>query len=249
MPRKARQISSSNIYHVMVRGVNRQQIFLGSQDYEKFLYILKDYQKECNFTVFAYCLMGNHFHLLLRFEGEPIGQVMRKINTKYASWFNAKYGRVGHLFQGRYKSEPVEDEQYFLNCVRYIHQNPAKANIADIDQYAYSSYSAYLSWNKSDFVDTSLLYSSMNRKQFLKFHEEIEDEVVMDIENIERIRLTEEQARKIVYDVAKCNNADEFQSLDKTHRKIYLREIKALGVGVVQLSRLTGESEYKIRQA
>lgn len=252
MSRKARIISSSDIYHVMARGVNRQQIFEDQQDNEKFLYILKDYQKECNFTVYAYCLMGNHFHILARFGGEPIGQTMKKINTKYACWFNAKYGRVGHLFQDRFKSEPVEDEQYFLSCVRYIHQNPVKARVAEMDQYEYSSYNVYLGWKKNDLVDTSLLYSSIDRKQFLEMHKETIDEDIMDMERVgnrAKIRLADDQARIIVYEVTKCNNVAEFQALDKTCRKIYLREIKALGVGISQLSRLTGESEYIIRKA
>lgn len=144
MARQARKKSSNNIYHIMMRGVNRQQIFEDQQDNEKFLEILKEYQTICGYKVFAYCLMGNHFHLLMQFDNEPIEQAMKRIGAKYVYWFNTKYGRVGHLFQDRFKSEPIEDDSYFLCCIRYIHQNPVKAKIARVDQYSYSSYNTYL---------------------------------------------------------------------------------------------------------
>ena len=108
MPRQARRKSKSGIYHIMLRGINQQQIFEDSEDFEKILQILKDCKAVSEYKLFAYCLMGNHIHLLVQEDKEPIEQVMKRIATRFVYWYNIKYQRVGHLFQDRFKSEPVE---------------------------------------------------------------------------------------------------------------------------------------------
>ena len=130
MPRQARRKSKSGIYHIMLRGINQQQIFEDSEDFEKILQILKDCKAVSEYKLFAYCLMGNHIHLLVQEDKEPIEQVMKRIATRFVYWYNIKYQRVGHLFQDRFKSEPVEDDTYFLTVLRYIHQNPMKAGLS-----------------------------------------------------------------------------------------------------------------------
>ncbi len=116
MPRKPRAISESNIYHVVIRGADRQQMFEEKNDYDKYLDILSYYKKECQFEIYAYCLMSNHVHLLIHTSNTPLATVFRRINTRYAVWFNMKYDRTGFLQQGRYYSEPVNDERYLLTC-------------------------------------------------------------------------------------------------------------------------------------
>ena len=122
MPRSARKKSKTGIYHVMLRGINQQQIFEDNEDSEKFLQILKDCKAISEFKLYAYCLMGNHIHLLIHETEEPIEKFMKRIATRFVYWYNIKYQRVGHLFQDRFKSEPVEDDAYFLTVLRYIHQ-------------------------------------------------------------------------------------------------------------------------------
>ena len=129
MPREARKISQNETYHIMLRGINQQQIFEDEEDYQKFIEIIKSYQAICEYKVFAYCLMGNHIHFLMEFGKESIGQVFKRIGSKYVYWYNIKYQRKGHLFQDRFKSEPVDDDAYFLTVNRYIHQNPVKAGL------------------------------------------------------------------------------------------------------------------------
>ena len=109
MPRQARKKSSSGIYHIMLRGINQQQIFEDSEDYNKFLQVLKDSKAISEFKIFAYCLMGNHIHLLIQEQKEPIEQIMKRIATRFVYWYNIKYQRVGHLFQDRFKSELEND--------------------------------------------------------------------------------------------------------------------------------------------
>ncbi len=144
MPRKAREKSSTGIYHVIFRGINKQRIFEEEQDYRKFLYAIKDQQPKSGFELYAYCLMSNHIHLLLKEGEEELGTLFRRIASKYVQWYNGKYDRVGHLFQDRFKSEVVETSRYFLGVLRYIHQNPLKAGmVRDLEEYPWSSYREY----------------------------------------------------------------------------------------------------------
>ena len=98
MPRQARKKSESGIYHIMLRGVNGQQIFEEQEDCDKFLQVLKDCKAISGYKVFAYCLMGNHIHILLQEKNEPIEVLMKRIATRFVYWYNIKYQRVGHLF-------------------------------------------------------------------------------------------------------------------------------------------------------
>ena len=129
VPRGARKKSATNVYHIIVRGANHQMIFEEEADYKKYLNILLYYKEELHFTIYAYCLMNNHIHLLIHSPDTSLETIFRRINTTYSMWFNMKYDRVGFLQQGRYFSEPVEDMQYLNTVARYIHQNPFKAGL------------------------------------------------------------------------------------------------------------------------
>ncbi|WP_371363280.1 hypothetical protein SRRS_42120 [Sporomusa rhizae] len=145
MPRESRKRSESKIYHVMIRGNERRQIFLDDDDKIRFIDILKEKKQNQNYSIYAYCLMANHVHLLINEGDETISQIMKKINISYAYYFNKKYGRVGHLFQDRFKSEAIEDDGYLLSAVRYIHNNPVKANVVKkAEAYKWSSYGFYV---------------------------------------------------------------------------------------------------------
>ncbi len=145
MARGARQKSATGIYHIMVRGIDKRDIFIGEMDYKKFLQYIEKAKKKVDFRVYAYCLMNNHAHLLLKTEGEEIGNIVRRITVGYVQYHNSKNARTGHLFQNRFRSEVVEDDSYFITVLRYIHQNPLKAGIVkDIGAYRWSSYNEYL---------------------------------------------------------------------------------------------------------
>lgn len=124
MPRAARKKSNSGIYHIMLRGINRQLIFEDEEDKNRFIETLLKYKEQCGYLIYAYCLMGNHIHILLKEGKEELTLVLKRIAGSYVYWYNWKYHRSGHLFQDRFKSEPVEDDAYFLTVIRYIHQNP-----------------------------------------------------------------------------------------------------------------------------
>ena len=143
MPRMARQKSESGYYHIILRGIGRQILFEDTEDHERFLTTLKRYRRELGFEVVAWCLMENHVHLLLRDVHDQIDLIMKKLAGSYAQYFNRKYDRSGHLFQDRYRSEPVPDEAYLLTVIRYIHRNPEKAGICRAQEYRWSSYAKY----------------------------------------------------------------------------------------------------------
>ena len=140
MPRQPRTSSGTGIYHVMLRGINRQDIFEEQEDYQQFLIRLQNLVDPIDdngehipsyFHVYAYCLMSNHVHLLLRERTESISISLKRLTVSYAAYYNKRYQRVGHLFQDRFKSEPVNDIEYFVNLLRYVYQNPVKAGICD----------------------------------------------------------------------------------------------------------------------
>jgi REP element-mobilizing transposase RayT len=114
IPRRAREKSNSGIYHIFLRGINRQDIFEDGEDSQKFLDALQRYKEISAYSLYAYCLMGNHVHLLLQVGVEPLAQFMRRICGSYVYWYNKKYKRIGNLFQDRFKSEPDKDDANFL---------------------------------------------------------------------------------------------------------------------------------------
>jgi len=154
MPRQRRKLSKTGIYHIMLRGNERKSLFPEDEDYRKFLQILTMKKREDSFLLYAYCLMGNHLHLLIREKKQNISQIMKRINIAYAYYFNKKYRRVGHVFQDRFKSESIEEESYLLSVIRYIHNNPLQAKMVnDPILYPWSSYHFYLDENKKSIID------------------------------------------------------------------------------------------------
>ena len=153
MPRQARKKAESDIYHIMLRGIDRQLIFEDSEDYFRFLDIVQECRELDRFKLYAYCLMGNHVHLLIKISCDNLETIFKRIGGRYVYYYNVKYKRIGPLFQDRFRSEPVEDDAYFLTVLRYIHQNPVKAKICrSVKEYPYSSYAAYL--HNCELVDT-----------------------------------------------------------------------------------------------
>ena len=140
MPRQPRQLADSGIHHVMLRGVNRQDVFLDEDDRRCFLQCLDAAKELSGCSVLAYCLMTNHVHLVIQVRSEPIGQVIKRLGVRYVYWHNLKHNRVGHLFQDRFKSRPVDDDSYLVTLLRYVWNNPVKAGlVSHPEHYRWSS--------------------------------------------------------------------------------------------------------------
>ena len=252
MPRKAREKSKTGIYHIIMRGINRQIIFEDDEDYEKYVQTLKQYKEKCGYEIYAYCLMGNHLHILIKVGKEPIEQIMRRICGSYVYWYNWKYGRIGNLFQDRFKSEPIESDAYFLTVLRYIHQNPIKAGIsAKAEDYKWSSYIEYISKPKvADILFALNLLNSNPQKaidQFVRYHHESNKDSCLEIED--NHRLTDAEAIKIISREIKIKSPTDLQGLDPAIRNVILKQLKQHGLSTRQIERLTGISRGIILKA
>jgi len=146
-------------YHVTSRGNERKDIFKSNRDREKFLTYLHTATERYGAVVHAYCLMSNHYHLLLETPVGNLSQIMRHINGAYTNYYNTKRSRAGHLFQGRYKAILVEADEYAVELSRYIHLNPVRSKMAGAPEaYQWSSYRAYIGeskvpeWLKTGFI-------------------------------------------------------------------------------------------------
>ena len=145
MPRKKRQLVDAGIYHIYNRGNDRQKLFREDDDFVFFLSRLQIENQPFRAKVYHYCLMSNHFHLLLEvMAGEHLPILMHRLQLSYARYFKSKYKFIGHLFQSRFKSPHIEKESYYLQCGRYIERNPVKAGLVqEAHRYPWSSASFY----------------------------------------------------------------------------------------------------------
>ncbi|MEA1880603.1 MAG: transposase [Campylobacterota bacterium] len=148
MPRRPR-IEIAGYYHIINRGVEQRVIFKEASDYEYFEELMCFYMKRFGITLHNYCLMSNHYHLLIEIRQENLSKFMRQLNMNYSIYFNKKYKRVGHLWQGRFKSWYVTDDAYLYTLMCYIEQNPLKAKmVQDMGEYPYSSYHYFLDYKE-----------------------------------------------------------------------------------------------------
>jgi putative transposase len=161
MPRRSRIDAAGALHHVMVRGIERGAVFQNDTDRNHFLGRLKEILKDTKTICYAWALIPNHFHLLLRTGPVPISTVMRRLLTGYALWYNRKHCRHGHLFQNRFKSILCQENTYLLELVRYIHLNPIRArlveNLDDLGRYAYCGHSVLMGEVNNPWQDTDWL--------------------------------------------------------------------------------------------
>lgn len=258
MPRGPRVISASGIYHIMFRGTNRMDILIDDQDNEKFLDILKKMNENHEYEIYAYCLMKNHIHLLIKEVNDPISRSMKRVGVSYSYYFNKKYQRVGHVFQDRYRSESIENERYLLACLRYIHNNPVKAKLTENPyQYRWSSYREYIDDSSESAVVNSrfiLEFFSKDKKEAIKAFQDFslskegkeafldyDDEEQTDIENksIANIKSVLKKYDLSIDNISSCT--------DKTILTKAIKELKGLeNISVRQLSRILSMDRNKI---
>ncbi len=243
MARQARKISDSGYFHVIVRGNGKQLIFEESDDYNFFLKRMLEYSREMGVLVCAYCLMSNHFHLLLHDCTDSLSLFMKRLNVSYARFFNWKYDRSGHLFQDRYKSEPIEDDSYFLSTLCYILNNPSRAGIAASDGYPWSSYNMY---NSSQSIDTELIRGLLPTWE--EYVELIRLNEKADSPLIEAPKKDDKWAKAFIcekFGVVSCSAINGF---DRRRRDEAVRLMLTEGLSERQIERLTGISRYIIRR-
>jgi REP element-mobilizing transposase RayT len=176
MARPPRVHQPGLVFHVISRGNGRQNVFLEDADFRRFLDLLAKVKERTPFDLFAYCLMPNHFHLLIRVGRFEISRIMQQLLTRYACFFNAKRRRPGHLFQSRFKAKLCGKDSYLLELVRYIHLNPVRAKIVDDPvQWTWSGHREYLGLPGRRLADLDFIRSFFGggepaaRRRYLKF--------------------------------------------------------------------------------
>ena len=155
MAKYGRILMENVYYHVISRGNQKQDVFIQDSDFEKYLGLLKHYKRRYKFSLYAWCLMPNHVHLILEVnKPSELARVIQGLNLAYARWFNKKYNKVGHLWQGRYKSMIIQKDKYVLDCINYIEMNPARANIKQTPlDYTWSSFRSRVLGEKLPLLD------------------------------------------------------------------------------------------------
>ena len=257
MSRKARVRSSLNLYHIVIRGINKQDIFIDNQDKQKFIKELSITKEKLGFYLYAYVIMPNHVHLVIKEKNTEISKIMHRIQLAYSEYLNIKYQRVGHVFQGRFSSRNIEDNEYLKCVIRYIHLNPDKAGIETYKNYRWSSYNEYMQFYNSKIVDAkeilSIFDTDINKAQFkfIKFHQEkskfryTEEDTEFEIVN----KLDDEVIIKIITDRKGFNNIYDIQKLNNKYRDEILEDLlKIRGTTVPQISRITGVSKNIIEK-
>ena len=244
MPMVARAKSSSGYYHVMARGSGGQLLFECGEDYAVFLESLGSCADEHSASLIAYCLMPNHVHLLVRDGDDELGEMMRSLLSGYAQSYNKRTGHVGHVFQQRFKSCPVESDEYLLQLVRYIHENPAKAGICKAEEYWWSSYHEYVAGPVR--VDTNLVLSMVGGVSgFKRFSKAAVDRRVGGVFS----RLSDSEAHETAVRELDGLLPSELKALSRARRNELILKLKNAGLTIRQIERLTGIGRNIIARA
>lgn len=247
MSRHPRRLSESGIYHVMLRGINRDTIFLEDEDRRWFLQCLSVTKELSGCQVLAYCLMPNHVHLVIRTGCEPVGVVLKRLGVRYAGWFNHKYGRVGHLFQDRFRSKPVEDDAYLATVLRYVWNNPVEGGLAvRAEDYPWSS--RRLLGEKGTLVDEAALQHLVDPSAL------VGDAIVDPFPEPgsrkpgRPPRHSQEAASRLLCEAARIATPREFRLLDRARQREAVCELRARGVSYRQIGALVGRSAASVRR-
>lgn len=243
LPRQARIISESGMYHIILRGINKQDIFFDNQDRYKFMNELIKTKEKYDYQLITYCLMPNHVHFEIVDKNNELSKIIQTLTVSYSSYFNKKYDRIGHLFQNRYFSKPIETETYLLKLHRYIHQNPVKAGISNLNTYRWSSYKSYIYKEDDKVTDTELIKSYFDTMKELKdFNNQNIKYNYDDVLEFEiKKRFTDDEVIEILKEQLKIENIQNIQKYNKVHRELILTKIKNInGISCAQLSRILG---------
>ena len=248
MPRRARKKSESGIYHVVIRGTNRTSVFVDDEDIEKMKEILKACIEKSGCRVLAYCLMSNHFHLLIKVENEELGSTIKRIACSYVYWFNVKYSRSGHLFEDRYKSEAVETDEMLKAVLRYIHHYPVSVGVCQtMESYEHSSYGDYKQ-GKSQISDIDYVFSVIGKRGFEECHKTESEYPGLEAYNTV-FRVTDSDARKIIAELTGRDDFSDIRSMDAQPKKELLSALREKGLSIRQINRLTGVGKGIIERA
>jgi len=226
MPRTRRQESSTGYYHVVMRGNKKSWIFKKDEYKHEILEILKGYETDGMLELAAWCIMDNHVHLVVKTELDQLSLAMKKLNIKFAMRYNLKENTSGHVFQDRFKSQAIESDEYLLQVIRYVHNNPVKAGIVEkAKDYKWSSYGTYL---EEYFVGGKgqmqliMGFFKNDIKEFAEFHDIKDDNEYLEIKE-DRQKHREEKVQHIISECCNKYGLSEVHQI-RSH-KILMNEL------------------------
>ena len=251
MPRIVRQYSKTDVYHIIIRGNDKQDLFYDDDDRYLFKDRMKESKEKFKYQIYSYCLMSNHVHLLIRVNKEFLSKVMQSLVMRYSIYFNKKYSRIGHVFQDRYYSKKVEEPNYFLTVCKYIHRNPEKAGIEKTEKYYWSSYKEYIYKEKIINKKIIMYYFNNDIKKFEKYMLNNDDiDQMCNLSEYELItKLSDQDINDIICKKFKLNNASDVSLLKDSEREKIFKEIsQTQGTTISQIARVTKNTAYQIKK-
>ena len=228
-----------------MRGNSKQILFEEEEDYKYFIKRMGKCCRDAEIRISAYCLMENHVHMLINDPHDAVGTMMSRLGTSYAQYFNRKYDRSGHVFQGRYLSEPIDSDVYLLTVFRYILNNPQKAGICPTAQYRWSSYKAF--FREKAPLDLGFV------KEWLRtddaYREYIGRENKDECLEYDQTENADAKALELIRECLGVSNGFELQKWEKAKRDGALRILKERGLSVRKIERLTGIGKSIVQRA
>jgi len=246
MARKPR-LDMAGFHHVVNRGVEKRNIFIDQDDYKYFLELICAGCLEYKVDVHSYCLMSNHYHILIETREDNLSKFMRALNAKYASYFNRKYKRVGHLWQGRFKSWYVSSVAYLYTLIKYIEFNPLEAKmVKELKDYKFSSYNSFLDNDKPiACLENSLIFNNyktaQERKEFFESDYD-KDDLKMIAKTSNSVVSTLNKKELSIKTLHKL--LENFET--KTERNEKIKDASALGYSQSKIAKVLGLSQPAI---
>ncbi|MCQ2587340.1 MAG: transposase [Treponema sp.] len=243
--RKPREYCEEGLYHTYARGINKQNIFFEREDKDFMLKLIYKYAKKYKIKIHTYVLLDNHFHLEMKDPHKNLSKYMGLICSLYARYFNKKYDRIGHLFQDRFGSNVVNSKKKFLECFRYILQNPENAGICKASEYEWSSYHLYKDKDSPIYKDLLFeylgsienLYNYVKEKATMEF-------IDLELRPSEKIEACINKMRKILHRENTLVPPD--WSKEKIGKEI--RKLRKAGFSINIIARYTGISRGIIQR-
>lgn len=248
MPRIARRIAESGYYHVILRGNGKRILFENDRDRRFFLKLLEQYIEQYDIECLAWCLMGNHVHLLIGDPNNQLSKLMHDIGGTYASYYNRVNDHVGSVFENRYTSRAIESENYLLGAMRYIHRNPLRAGLTKSLDYPWSSYDEYI--RGGSITSTDMILEMLGGVDgFRDYCSCDDDEVALQIEKDTSGRLTDDEALERAKQVLGDSLFKRLDRLGKQDRDDCLYCLSRNGLTISQIARITGIGRNIVQRA
>lgn len=251
MSRKPRQKSLIGLYHITMRGNGKQLLFEDDEDRKRLLSLVRNSITRFNITLIAWCLMGNHVHLVMNDPRDNVSEAMHLVMSCYATWYNRRHGHVGHVFQDRFSSAPISSEEYLLDAIRYVHFNPQKAGICPYGAYRWSSHLDYVE-RDPDIATVDLAFVRFAFPRVRDYQTFMNASNVVVIRPSTGGRIDEDEALDVGISLVRLFGLSELsdvKSLEKTKRNEVLAAMRGAGLSIRQIQRLTGVGEWSIRKA